>query len=95
MSLTAQDVRRIADLARLEIGPEEAAHTLEQLNRVFELIEALKAVDTTGVTPMTHAQDLTLRLRDDVVSEQNRREDYQTVAPAVERGLYLVPRVIE
>ena len=95
MSLTAQDVRRIADLARLEIGPEEAAHTLEQMNQVFELIEALKAVDTAGVTPMTHAQDLTLRLRDDVVSEQNRRDDYQTVAPAVERGLYLVPRVIE
>ncbi|HMN84189.1 MAG TPA: Asp-tRNA(Asn)/Glu-tRNA(Gln) amidotransferase subunit GatC [Burkholderiaceae bacterium] len=95
MSLTAQDVRRIADLARLELGPEEAAHTLEQLNQVFELIEALKAVDTAGVQPMTHAQDLTLRLRDDVVSEQNRRDDYQTVAPAVERGLYLVPRVIE
>lgn len=95
MSLTAEDVRRIAELARLEIGPDEAAHTLEQLNQVFGLIEDLKAVDTAGVPPMTHAQDLTLRLRDDVVSEQNRRDDYQTVAPAVERGLYLVPRVIE
>ncbi len=95
MSLTAQDVRRIADLARLELGPQEVAHTLAQLNEVFGLIEALKAVDTAGVAPMTHAQDLTLRLRDDVVSEPNRRDDYQTVAPAVERGLYLVPRVIE
>ena len=95
MSLTVEDVRRIADLARLELGPQELAHTLEQLNQVFALIETMKACDTTGVAPMTHAQDLTLRLREDVVSEQNRRDDFQTVAPAVERGLYLVPKVIE
>ena len=86
---------RIADLARLELTPEEAARTLERLNRVLGLIEALQAVDTTGVEPMTHAGDLVLRLRADEVTEPDRRDDYQRVAPAVEHGLYLLPRVIE
>lgn len=86
---------RIADLARLELTPDEAARTLERLNRVLGLIEALQAVDTTGVEPMTHAGDLVLRLRADEVTEPDRRDDYQRVAPAVEHGLYLVPRVIE
>jgi aspartyl-tRNA(Asn)/glutamyl-tRNA(Gln) amidotransferase subunit C len=95
MSLTADDVRRIAELARLELGPEESAHMLAQLNEVFGLIEALKAVDTAGVEPMTHARDLVLRLRDDAVTEPDRRDDYQRVAPAVDHGLYLVPKVIE
>jgi aspartyl-tRNA(Asn)/glutamyl-tRNA(Gln) amidotransferase subunit C len=89
------DVARIADLARLELTPDEAARTLERLNRVLGLIEALQAVDTTGVEPMTHAGDLVLRLRADEVTEPDRRDDYQRVAPAVEHGLYLVPRVIE
>ncbi len=95
MSLSAEDVQRIAKLAHLQLNAEEAGSTLEQLNQVFELIEALKAVDTSGVVPMTHATDLVLRLRDDVVSETDRREDYQAIAPLVERGLYLVPKVIE
>ncbi len=86
---------RIADLARLELSPEEADRTLDQLNRVLELIEALQAVDTTGVEPMTHAGDLVLRLRPDEVTEPDRRDAYQSVAPAVDHGLYLVPRVIE
>ena len=86
---------RIADLARLELTPEEAARTLERLNRVLGLIEALQAVDTTGVAPMTHAGDMVLRLRPDVVTEPDRRDDYPRVAPAVDHGLYLVPRVIE
>lgn len=68
---------------------------LDQLNSVLGLIEALQAVDTSGVAPMTHAGDLTLRLRPDVVTETDRRDDYQRVAPAVDHGLYLVPRVIE
>lgn len=68
---------------------------LGQLNRVLGLIEALQAVDTTGVEPMTHAGDLSLRLRPDEVTEPDRRADYQQVAPAVDHGLYLVPRVIE
>ena len=95
MSLSAADVLRIAKLAHIQLNPEEARATLLQLNQVFELIEELKAVDTAGVTPMTHYTDLVLRLRDDVVSEPDRRDDYQAVAPRVERGLYLVPRVIE
>lgn len=95
MPLTADDVRRISELARLELGPDESVHMLEQLNQVFGLIEELKAVDTAGVEPMTHARDLVLRLRADEVSETDRREDYQTVAPAVDHGLYLVPKVIE
>lgn len=95
MTLSAADVRRIAELARLELPPEEADRALDQLNRVFGVIEALKSVDTTGVAPMTHAQDLVLRLRPDAVTEPDRRDDYQAVAPAVERGLYLVPKVIE
>ncbi len=86
---------RIADLARLELTPGEADRTLAQLNRVLELIEALQAVDTTGVQPMTHAGDLVLRLRPDEVTEPDRRDEYQRVAPAVDHGLYLVPRVIE
>ena len=95
MSLTSSDVQRLATLARIELDAEEAARTLEQLNAVFDLIEKLQAVDTTGVAPMTHARDLALRLREDRVTESDRRADYQAVAPAVERGLYLVPRVIE
>ena len=95
MSLTAADVSRIAQLARLELSQDEAAHTLEQLNGVFGLIEQLVAVDTRGVEPMTHAQDMVLRLRSDEVVEPDRRDDYQRVAPSVEQGLYLVPKVIE
>ncbi len=95
MSLTAADVRRIAQLARLELSEADAQHTLAQLNDVFGLIEELRAVDTTGVEPMTHAQDMTLRLRADEVAEPDRRDDYQRNAPAVEHGLFLVPRVIE
>jgi aspartyl-tRNA(Asn)/glutamyl-tRNA(Gln) amidotransferase subunit C len=95
MSLSADDVRRIAQLARLELSEAEAAHTLAQLNEVFGLIEQLQACDTEGVEPMTHAQDLALRLRADEAVEPDRRDDYQRVAPAVEQGLYLVPRVIE
>lgn len=86
---------RIAELARLELTPTEVERTLGQLNRVLELIEALQAVDTTDVAPMTHAGDVSLRLRPDVVTEPDRRDDYQRVAPAVSHGLYLVPRVIE
>jgi aspartyl-tRNA(Asn)/glutamyl-tRNA(Gln) amidotransferase subunit C len=95
MSLSAEDVQRIAKLAHLQLNAEEASSTLEQLNQVFELIEALKSVDTGGVVPMTHATDLVLRLRDDRVTEADRREDYQAIAPLIERGLYLVPKVIE
>ncbi|MFN4166436.1 MAG: Asp-tRNA(Asn)/Glu-tRNA(Gln) amidotransferase subunit GatC [Ferrovibrio sp.] len=95
MSLSQDDVKRIAKLARIEIDDGEAAATQGQLNAIFELIAAMQAVDTAGVEPMAHAQDVYQRLREDVVTESDRRATFQAIAPAVENGLYLVPRVIE
>ena len=95
MSLNLEQVRRIAELARIEISEAEAESTLGQLNGIFSLIEEMQAVDTHGVEPMAHAQDLAQRLRADKVTETNRREAYQAVAPETEASLYLVPRVIE
>jgi len=95
MSLSIEDVHRIALLARLELSVEEASGTRQQLNEIFGLIEGMKAVNTEGVEPMSHAQDLVLRLRPDEVTEPDLRQRYQSVAPQVEQGLYLVPRVIE
>jgi aspartyl-tRNA(Asn)/glutamyl-tRNA(Gln) amidotransferase subunit C len=95
MSLTLQDVHRIAHLARIRVTDAEAADTQSQLNGIFGLIEEMQAVDTTGIAPMSHAQDLQQRLRADAVTEPDRREAFQAVAPQVENGLYLVPKVIE
>jgi len=95
MSLTLEQVRRIAHLARIEISDAEAQSTLAQLNGIFSLIEQMQAVDTTGVEPMAHAQDLAQRLRADRVTETDRRAAFQAVAPETEDGLYLVPKVIE
>ena len=99
MTLTAQDIDRIANLARLELKPEENGLLLDQINGFFNIVEAMQAVDTTGVEPLPHPvaviQDVQLRLREDVVSEPNNREVNQQSAPAVERGLFLVPKVIE
>jgi aspartyl-tRNA(Asn)/glutamyl-tRNA(Gln) amidotransferase subunit C len=99
MSLTPDDVRRLARLARIAIEPAEEAAVLERLNRVLGLIEEMRAVDTRGIEPMSHAGDPHLpqgqRLRPDEVRETDRRSPYQSVAPAVEAGLYLVPKVIE
>ena len=95
MSLSLEQVRRIAQLARIEISDAEAESTLGHLNGIFSLIEKMQAVDTRGVEPMAHAQDLAQRLRDDRLTETNRREAYQAVAPETEAGLYLVPKVIE
>ena len=95
MSLNLEQVRRVAQLARLEISEAEAEHTLGQLNRIFTLIEEMQSVDTTGVEPMAHAQDLGQRLREDRVTESDRRAAFQSVAPETEAGLYLVPKVIE
>ncbi len=99
MSLTAQDIDRIANLARLELQPAEAERMREQINGFFSIVEAMQAVDTTGVQPMAHPvaaiQEVQLRLREDVVSEPNQREANQQSAPVVERGLFLVPKVIE
>jgi aspartyl-tRNA(Asn)/glutamyl-tRNA(Gln) amidotransferase subunit C len=95
MSLSDDQVRRLARLARIAIRPEESGAVLVQLNRVLGLVEEMRRVDTTGVEPMAHAQDVIQRLRDDAVTDSDRREVYQSVAPAVEGGLYLVPKVIE
>ncbi|MBP5986055.1 MAG: Asp-tRNA(Asn)/Glu-tRNA(Gln) amidotransferase subunit GatC [Azonexus sp.] len=95
MSLTLEQVKRIAHLARIEISDDDALTTQGHLNGIFQLIEQMQAVDTSGVEPMAHAQDVSQRLRDDVVSEGDRRAAYQAVAPETEAGLYLVPKVIE
>lgn len=95
MLLTLEQVRRIAHLARIEISDAEATSTLGQLNGIFTLIEAMQATDTGGIEPMAHAQDLAQRLREDRVSETNRHEAFQAIAPEAEAGLYLVPKVIE
>ena len=99
MALTPEDIARIAHLARLELGPAEAAGMLSQINGFFDIVGKMRAVDTAGVEPLAHPvaafADVQLRLRDDVVSEGNQREGNQQSAPAVERGLFLVPKVIE
>lgn len=99
MSLTRPDIERIAHLARLELSDAQSERMLTKLNDFFSIVEAMRAVDTTGVEPLPHPvaviQDVHLRLRDDVVSEPNQREANQRSAPAVEDGLFLVPKVIE
>ena len=95
MSLTLEQVRRVAHLARIEVSDAQAETTLGHLNGILTLIEEMQAVDTRGVEPMAHAQDLSQRLRSDVVTEKDRREAFQAVAPETEAGLYLVPKVIE
>jgi aspartyl-tRNA(Asn)/glutamyl-tRNA(Gln) amidotransferase subunit C len=99
MSLNPQDISRIANLARLELHPEESERLLAQINGFFAIVEKMRAVDTSGVEPLTHPvaaiQEVALRLREDVASEPNQREQNQRSAPAVERGLFLVPKVIE
>lgn len=95
MSLTLDDVKRIAHLARIEVNEGEAQNWLGQLTPILGLIDEMQQVDTTGIAPMSHAQDVMLRPREDVVSETDRREAYQAVAPQVEAGLFLVPKVIE
>lgn len=99
MSLNSEDIARIANLARLELPPEESERMLARINGFFDIVEKMRAVDTTGVEPLTHpvaaVQEVVLRLREDVASETNQREANQRSAPAVERGLFLVPKVIE
>jgi aspartyl-tRNA(Asn)/glutamyl-tRNA(Gln) amidotransferase subunit C len=99
MSLNPQDISRIANLARLELNSDESERMLAQINGFFDIVEKMRAVDTTGVEPLTHpvatVQDVALRLRADEASETNQREANQRSAPAVERGLFLVPKVIE
>jgi len=102
MSLTPADISRIAKLARLELAPAEHEQMLEKINAFFGIVEQIKGVNTDGVEPMAHPVDamqgsgpMALRLRPDLASEPNDREANQHSAPAVERGLFLVPKVIE
>ena len=99
MSLTSQDIHRIAHLARLELAPAEGERMLAQINGFFDIVEQMRAVDTTGIEPLPHPvaaiQQVALRLREDAVREPNAREANQQSAPAVEQGLFLVPKVIE
>jgi aspartyl-tRNA(Asn)/glutamyl-tRNA(Gln) amidotransferase subunit C len=99
MALTPQDVSRIANLARLQLSSDEAEQMLGQLNGFFSIVEQMSAVDTRGVeplyTPLSAVQAVHLRLRDDLVTETDCRSANQRSAPAVEDGLFLVPRVIE
>jgi aspartyl-tRNA(Asn)/glutamyl-tRNA(Gln) amidotransferase subunit C len=95
MSLSDDQIRRLARLARIAIRPEESAEVSRRLGRVLSLVDEMRAVDTAGIEPMAHALDLVQRLRPDEVTEADRRQDYQAAAPAVQDGLYLVPKVIE
>ena len=99
MSLQPDDIRRIASLARLSLSSDQSERMLGQLNGFFDLVEQMRAVDTQGIEPLAHPvaamQDIALRLREDMASEPNNRETNQRSAPAVEQGLFLVPRVIE
>jgi aspartyl-tRNA(Asn)/glutamyl-tRNA(Gln) amidotransferase subunit C len=99
MALTPQDVSRIAHLARLELQGSEQAALLNQLNGFFSIVEQMSVADTAGVeplyTPLSAVQEVQLRLREDTVTESNQRELNQRSAPAVEDGLFLVPKVIE
>ena len=93
--LSLEQVRRIADLARLELAEPELAAMQHELNGIFGLVDQMAAVDTEGVEPMSHPQAAMQRLREDQVSERDQRADFQAIAPQVEDGLYLVPKVIE
>ena len=95
MSLTPDDVRRLARLARIDVAAEETDAVLEGLNQVLGLVDEMRRVDTKGIEPMSHAVDLSQRLRADQPKEPDQRDAYPSVAPAVETGLYLVPKVIE
>lgn len=100
MTLAPSDVKRIASLSRLELTDEQADQTLAKLNGIFSLVEQMKSIDTTGIEPLSHPiaalrADLSLRLREDAVTETNQRDAYQKPAPATQDGLYLVPKVIE
>lgn len=104
MALSIEDIKKIAHLARIEVNDSDAAATLTKLSGILGLIEQMQAVDTTGIVPMSHSQELSQRLREDMVTKENLRTEFQKTAPAlgngsaeqaVSNGLYLVPKVIE
>ena len=93
--LSLDQIARIAELARLELSPADSAAMQQQLNGILAMVDAMRAVDTHGVEPMSHPQQAMQRLRDDAVAERDGRERFQAAAPEVEDGFYLVPKVIE
>ncbi|WP_439639532.1 Asp-tRNA(Asn)/Glu-tRNA(Gln) amidotransferase subunit GatC [Nevskia sp.] len=95
MSLTPEQVRQVAHLARLQLNPEQVEPYARQLTDILGMVDRLSAADTAGVSPMAHPLDMVQRLRPDVISEADRRDDYQAIAPDTQDGLYLVPKVIE
>lgn len=95
MSLERSDVEKIAHLARLAIDEEQIPAYARELSKILELVEQMNAVDTSGVVPMAHPLEVAQRLRPDDITEPDQRERFQSIAPAVEDGLYLVPKVIE
>lgn len=95
MSITHDEIKKIAHLARIKITEEETDATIKKLSGILNLIEDMKKVDTTNISPMSHGQSVTQRLREDIVTETNQREKLQKIAPEVNDGLYIVPQVIE
>ncbi len=95
MAIHRDEIARIAHLARLEVSDEAMARTAQELANILDFVGRMNAVDTSGVTPMAHPMDANQRLREDQITEIDRREEFQAVAPAVENGFYLVPKVIE
>jgi aspartyl-tRNA(Asn)/glutamyl-tRNA(Gln) amidotransferase subunit C len=93
--LSLEEVTRIARLARIEVRDAEAARLRDELNGILGLIDQMRAVDTAGVDPMSHPQQVVQRLREDEVTETDQRSLFQSIAPEVQDGLYLVPRVVE
>ena len=95
MLLTDQDIKRIAELSRIAVNEAEITDARAKLNSIFALIEKMQSVNTDGVEPMAHPQDVSLRLREDEVTETNRRDDFLALAPQAQDGMFLVPKVIE
>lgn len=95
MALTDDQIRQVAHLARLELKPDQVSHYATQLSNIFQMVNRLAEARTEGVAPMAHPLEMTQRLRQDVVTEIDKHEQYQAHAPAVRHGLYLVPKVIE
>ena len=95
MSITAEEIGQVAELARVRIPDGDIAEVTRRITGILDLVDQLQAIDTSGVEPMANPLDAVQRLRPDAVTEANHREDFQAIAPAVEDGLYLVPRVID
>ena len=95
MSISIEEVKKVANLARLAVSDEKVCEYASSLSNILVLADQLEAIDTTGIVPMANPHDATQRLRDDVVTETNHRDYYQSIAPDVEGGLYLVPQVLD